>query len=348
MASAAEYKAARDRAAKVRAEAKHPELRGALAMLFPSEPWGTEEARSFDPKRPGRGVPASIKAATLLLANTDWATAERLMRGILDNPYGGSDASPPVYALLDRFGARAEPLVRAAFDRNLKEGSTVECEWIAGALACIGSSDVAALFQQRGSKQTGKTAALTFAKRFPELARATRGEKPQPAKRSAARYAVVGDFEVWSVHDKTFDGVLRRWQGMTPTPRRWDDWGDLEVTAAKRKVGLLLDAWREKEALRIDARKGSVSIRGVLPAEVVSRRGVELFSLFRQEEVSPLQFDGDLLVFSPDLENGYRLALYEKGGSSFERLDEAPEAEEEIAALLAPAPPKKPASTKRK
>lgn len=90
--------------------------------------------------------------------------------------------SAPAYALLHRFGERAEPLVIAAYERSLEARDAVASAWIAGALACVASPAVAASFQKRIGKKVGGAEADAYFRRWPELAKGATKKKAQ-AKR---------------------------------------------------------------------------------------------------------------------------------------------------------------------
>jgi hypothetical protein len=331
VASDSDYAAVRDDAAQ-RREGARPvtALRGALDMIFPSEPWATEDARKFSPGR--NDGPAFDVATCLLLANDDYAIAERLMTRMASECT--SAASGPAYTLVDRFGAAAEPLLIAALESNLRARHDVECEWIAGALACIGSQSAGAVLKKRLGKKVANNAAKEWLSRFGE------GEAipKEPAKtKRAARFAVIGDFDLYAHTD---DDALAVWKQQKPDASAFDDWPDeLSRKTPRRAIAALLGEWsrfqgKAGERLTIDAGESGVAVRGVLLEATVKARAVALAALFRLGEEAPVYFNGELVVFSPELERGIRLSLYERGESELETIDEAADLADELRALL--------------
>jgi hypothetical protein len=323
-----DYRAARDIAAKARAElGKDKGLCAALAMIFSSEPWATADAKAFRTSPIGGD---GDRATCLLLACDDWATSERLMKQMLAK--GSLTPSGPVYALLHRFGERAEPLALAAYDMSLAQRDAVATAWISGALTCISSPAVAALFEKRIGKKVGGAEAEAYFRRWPRLETIApkKKKKTTTTAKSEARFAVLGGFDMYAWKG---DGSTKAWRRCMTNPAAFDDWPTKLGRTVPQLVGDALDRWTKRLEIRGDF---PVEIRGVSSQSEIEAHGVELLSLFRLGEAAPIYFNGELIVFSFDLGWGVRLELYERGESELTVIDEAPDMHEELARLVEP------------
>jgi hypothetical protein len=234
--------------------------------------------------------------------------------------------SGPVYALLHRFGQRAEPLVIAAYDKSLKQRDDAASAWVAGALACIASPTVAALFQKRLGKKIGGSEAEAYFRRWPELA--GKGAKKKPAAKAEARFAVLGNFDMYGQEG---EGSIKAWRKCKTNPGAFGDWPKALARPKPGLVGEALDRWKKR--LEIDG-DFPVEVRGVLSKAAFEADAVELLSLLRLGEDAPIYFNGELIAFSFDLGWGVRLEIYERGESELTVLDEVPDAEVELQKLL--------------
>jgi hypothetical protein len=331
-ASDAEYRVVRDDAARLREGRASFQVRAALGVIFPDEPWATDDLRPLAPTRDDG--PGLTLAGHLLCANTDFDIADRLIAVMCEKIT--STASPPAYVFVDRFGARAEDLLLRAFDANLKDRHDIECEWIAGALACIGSPAIAAVMRGRRGKKVAGAVAAQYAARFPALeAGKAKAPKKEPAP---VRFAVLGDFDLWAQEG---EGTLVKWKRVQSNAGAFGDWGDLGGGATSAPVGELFQRWSAfrgegGEYLSIEPSAGGVAVRGVLSAETVAAHGAEILSLFRLGEAAAVYFQGEVVLYSPQAKRGYRLELYERGESELSPIDEAPDRASELRALLGP------------
>lgn len=341
LAAPTDYEAARGDALALRKASKDHSLEAALAMIFPSEPWATRDAGAY---KTNANDTASERASCLLHANTDFPTAERLA-GMIFEPRGSYKGysgalSGPAYALLDRFGERAEPLLSKAFDWSLAHGDDVACEWIGGALACIASPRVAALFEARLGKKVAGGLASSYFERHPELApkKGEKGKNEKKEKRQRephAMYAASGRFDLHGPHRSDTESLWREYQ---TNPAAFGDWPKKLARPPGGRVAGVFAKWSQfrqgDEWLTIEVSRIGVDVRGVLSAATVKEHGVEIASMFRLGDYEPVYFNGDLWVFSPDDGWGFRLSIRERGESSLEELDEAPAIADDVRALL--------------
>jgi len=332
------YARARRVGAGLRAKTKTGALPNAIAMIFPTESWGTADARSYLKKKSEAELRWHVKAAMLLCANQDRDVARALMRDILADTSGHGTASTalPAYALAYRFGEGIQAQLIDAFLANVREARDNEADRIAAALAGIGTLEVAAALAQRCGKKVGGKAAQRFGARFPQLATAPSSTKARPS----GRVAIYGDFQIFKSGSPKGKDAIAAWRACTVNPARFSDWGELRVRSRTRSVGEIIDEWSS----RLTVSERGMSLRGVVDQATYSAHLAELIAAFRFDAEAMARdgvyTTGVLLAAVLGADRGIRFRTHDTGESSLVYLDDALDDDDGIREAIDAATPK--------